>query len=70
MESKELKKMSRKDMLVILLEQTKRIRELEDELEKANEKLESKKVVFKKFILSVLLFKLFSAESNNRLTAI
>ena len=48
MESKELKKMSRKDMLVILLEQTKRIRELEDELEKANEKLESKKVVFKK----------------------
>lgn len=47
MESKELKKMSRKDMLVILLEQTKRIRELEDELEKANEKLESKKVVFK-----------------------
>ncbi len=47
MESKELKKMSRKDMLVILLEQTKRIRELEDELKKANEKLESKKVVFK-----------------------
>ena len=47
MESKELKKMSRKDMLVILLEQTKRIRELEDELEKANEKLEAKKVVFK-----------------------
>ena len=47
MDSKELKKMSRKDMLVILLEQTKRIRELEDELEKANEKLESKKVVFK-----------------------
>lgn len=47
MESKELKKMSRKDMLVILLEQTKRIRELEDELEKANEKLESKKVIFK-----------------------
>ena len=40
MESKELKKMSRKDMLVILLEQTKRIRELEDELKKANEKLE------------------------------
>ena len=47
MDSKELKKMSRKDMLEILLEQTKRIRELEDELEKANEKLESKKVVFK-----------------------
>ncbi len=47
MESKELKKMSRKDMLVILLEQTKRIRELEEELEKANEKLESKKVIFK-----------------------
>lgn len=47
MESKELKKMSRKDMLVILLEQTKRIRELEDELEKANEKVEAKKVILK-----------------------
>lgn len=45
--NKELKKMSRKELLEILLEQAKRIEELENKIEKLNEKLESKKVTFK-----------------------
>lgn len=45
--NKELKKMSRKELLEILLEQAKRIEELENKIEKLNEKLESKKVIFK-----------------------
>lgn len=44
--NKELKKMSRKELLEILLEQAKRIEELENKIEKLNEKLESKKVTF------------------------
>lgn len=45
--NKELKKMSRKELLEILLEQAKRIEELENKIEKLNEKLESKKLIFK-----------------------
>ncbi len=45
--NKELKKMSRKELLEILLEQTKRIEELENKIEKLTEKLESKKIIFK-----------------------
>ena len=48
--NKELKKMSRKELLEILLEQAKRIEELENKIEKLNEKLESKKVIFKNFL--------------------
>ena len=42
--NKELKKLSRKELLEILLEQTKRIEELEVKLEESEKKLESKKV--------------------------
>lgn len=43
MDNKELRKMSRKDLLEILLEQTKRIEELEIELEKVNSELDERK---------------------------
>ena len=45
--NKELKKLSRKELLELLLEQTKRIEELENEIDNLNKKLESKKVIFK-----------------------
>ncbi len=44
---KELKKLNRKELLEILLEQTKRINELETEVDNLNKKLESKKIIFK-----------------------
>lgn len=44
-DNKELKKLKRKDLLEIVLEQTKRIEELEDELSKVNKKLEDKKII-------------------------
>lgn len=43
----ELKKLKRKDLLVLLLEQQTRIEELEKELVKANEELDSRKIMFK-----------------------
>lgn len=46
MENKDLKKLSRLELLEILLEQTKRIEQLEDEITKLNNKLDSKKVLF------------------------
>ena len=45
--NKELKKLNRKELLEILLEQTKRIEELETEVDNLKNKLESKKVIFK-----------------------
>ena len=45
MDGKELRRLRRKDLLEILLEQTKRIEELELELEKTKEKLNDKKVL-------------------------
>ena len=45
--NKELKKLNRKELLELLLEQTKRIEELENEIDNLNKKLESKKVIFK-----------------------
>lgn len=47
MNSKELRKLSRKEILEILLEQTKRIEELENELEKAKSELSERKVATK-----------------------
>ena len=44
MKNNELKKLSRKELLEILLEQTKRIEELEVKLSDTEKKLESKKV--------------------------
>lgn len=44
---KELKKLNRKELLEILLEQTKRINELETEVDNLNKKLEFKKIIFK-----------------------
>lgn len=45
--NKELKKMNRKQLLEILLEQTKRIEELENIIDDLNKKIESKKIIFK-----------------------
>lgn len=45
--NKELRKLNRKELLEILLEQTKRIEELENEIEELKEKVESKKIIFK-----------------------
>lgn len=45
MNGKELRRLRRKDLLEILLEQTRRIEELELELEKTKEKLNDKKVL-------------------------
>lgn len=45
---KEIKKMSRKDLLEILLMQSKRIDELEEKLKETNELLESKKISISK----------------------
>ena len=45
--NKELKKLNRKELLELLLEQTRRIEELENEIDNLNKKLESKKVIFK-----------------------
>lgn len=45
MNGKELRRLHRKDLLEILLEQTRRIEELELELEKTKEKLNDKKVL-------------------------
>lgn len=47
MNTKELRKLSRKDLLEILLEQTKRIEELEIELEKVKFELNERKVSLK-----------------------
>ena len=47
MNNRELKKLSRRDLLEILLEQTKRIEELENELDKVNRKLNDKKILLK-----------------------
>ena len=45
MDSRELKKIGKKELLEILLSQAKRIEELENELNKAKKKLESKKIM-------------------------
>lgn len=45
MNGKELRRLRRKDLLEILLEQTRRIEELELELEKTKEKLNDKKIL-------------------------
>ena len=47
MDSKDLKRLRRRDLLEILLEQTKRIEELELELENTKEKLNNKKVLLR-----------------------
>ncbi len=47
MNSKELRKLGRRELLEILLEQTKRIEELESELEKVNNELNERKVSLK-----------------------
>lgn len=47
MNSKELRKLSRKDLLEILLEQTKRIETLEKELEQAKKELSERKTSLK-----------------------
>lgn len=47
MENKELRKLNRKDLLEILLEQTKRIEELEVELEQTKNELNERKVSLK-----------------------
>lgn len=44
MDNKELRKLGRKDLLEIILAQTKRIEELETELKKTNSELNSKKI--------------------------
>ena len=44
MDNKELRKLGRKDLLEIILAQTKRIEELEIELKKVNSELNSKKI--------------------------
>lgn len=43
--NKELKKLGRKELLEIILEQVKRIENLEKELQVANEKIESKRII-------------------------
>lgn len=43
----ELKKLKRKDLLIIILEQQNRIEKLEEELKNTNEKLNSRKIAFK-----------------------
>lgn len=45
--NKELKRMSRKDLLEILVNQSKKIDELTDELEKTKKKLEDKSITIK-----------------------
>lgn len=45
MDSRELKKIGKKELLEILLSQAKRIEELENELNKTKKKLESKKIL-------------------------
>ena len=47
MNDKELKKLSRKELLEILLEQTRRIEDLETELEKTKNELNNRKVALK-----------------------
>jgi len=47
MTDKELRKISRKELLEIMLAQTNRIEELELALEEANQKLNSKKIIIK-----------------------
>ena len=47
MNNKELKKLNRKDLLEIVLEQTKRIEELESKIDKLNEELNLKKISIK-----------------------
>ena len=47
MEKKDLRKFRRKDLLELLLRQTTRIKELEDEVLKLNEELNSKKILMK-----------------------
>jgi len=47
MKNKDLRKLGRKDLLEIILEQTKRIEELENELENAKKELADKRVVLK-----------------------
>ena len=47
MEDKALRKLNRKDLLEILLEQTKRIEELEKELEEAKKELKERKTSLK-----------------------
>lgn len=47
MDSKDLKKIKRKELLELMLEQAKRIQELELELKKVNEELENKRIKIK-----------------------
>lgn len=47
MEKKELKKISRKELLELMLKQAERIKDLETELDKVNRELENKKLKIK-----------------------
>lgn len=47
MEKQDLRKLKRKDLLELLLKQATRIKELEDEVLKLNEELNSKKILIK-----------------------
>ena len=54
MDNKELRKLGRKDLLEIILAQTKRIEELETELKKTNSELNSKKIAIEQKIIKTL----------------
>ena len=45
MDDKKIRKISKRELLEILLEQAKKIKELESELDKTNKKLETKKMI-------------------------
>jgi hypothetical protein len=45
MTDKELRKLSRKDLLEMLLEQTKRAEQLQEQLDKKNKELEDKRII-------------------------
>lgn len=47
MDKKDLRKLKRKELLEIMLEQAKRIKELERELDRANKELDNKKIKIK-----------------------
>lgn len=48
MKEKDLKKLSRAELLQLLIYQTKRVNELQKKLEETNKKLESKRIAIKK----------------------
>ncbi len=45
MTDKELKKLSRKDLLELLLEQTRRAEQLQEQLDEKNKELENKRII-------------------------